>query len=55
MLAGAADVDLTFRAVLDFNADGKLVGIDIDHACHVVNLYRLEAESLSISSLSIKK
>jgi uncharacterized protein YuzE len=32
--------------VLDFDAEGKLVGIDIDHASQVVDLSRLEAESV---------
>ncbi len=40
--------------VLDFDAEGHLVGIDIDQASKVVNLSRLEAESLPISSLTLK-
>ncbi len=40
--------------VLDFDADGKLVGIDIDNASSIVDLSRLEAESLPISSVSVK-
>ena len=32
--------------VLDFDAEGHLVGIDIDHASQFVDLSRLEAESL---------
>jgi uncharacterized protein YuzE len=35
--------------VLDFDAEGKLVGIDIDHASDVVNLSRLEAIALPIT------
>lgn len=38
--------------VLDFDAEGHLVGIDIDHASKVVSLSRLEAEALPIGSLS---
>ncbi len=34
--------------VLDFDSNGRLVGIDIDHARHIVNLARLEAEALPI-------
>jgi len=34
--------------VLDFDADGQLVGIDIDHASRIVNLSRLESESLPV-------
>jgi uncharacterized protein YuzE len=32
--------------VLDFDAAGNLVGIDIDHASEIVALSRLEAEDL---------
>lgn len=39
--------------VLDFGADGKLVGIDIDHASKIVNLSKLEAESLPISNVAL--
>jgi uncharacterized protein YuzE len=42
------------RIVLDFDAEGHLVGIDIDRASKVVNLSRLEAESLLVSSVSMK-
>ena len=31
--------------VLDFDAQGSVVGIDIDHASRIVDLSRLEAES----------
>ncbi|MCZ6874300.1 MAG: DUF2283 domain-containing protein [bacterium] len=39
--------------VLDFDAEGQLVGIDIDHASKIVDLSRLEAEALPISMLSL--
>jgi len=39
--------------VLDFDAEGHLVGIDIDHASQVVNLSRLEAEALPIATVSL--
>ncbi len=32
--------------VLDFDAEGRLVGIDIDHASEVVNLAKVEIEAL---------
>ena len=35
--------------VLDFDSNGQLVGIDIDHARHTVNLARLEAEALPVT------
>jgi uncharacterized protein YuzE len=38
--------------VLDF-ASGRLVGIDMDHASQVVNLSRLEAEALPITTFSL--
>lgn len=41
--------------VLDFDAKGHLVGIDIDHASKVVNLSHLEAEALPIGNLSLTK
>jgi uncharacterized protein YuzE len=39
--------------VLDFDADGNLVGIDIDHASQVADLSRLEAQALPISSIAL--
>ena len=39
--------------VLDFDAEGQLVGIDIDHASQIVDLSRLEAEALPIAKLSL--
>lgn len=34
--------------VLDFDADGNIVGIDIDHASQVANLTNLEIEALPV-------
>jgi len=39
--------------VLDFGADGSLVGIDIDRASKVADLSRLEAESLPVAKVSV--
>ncbi len=39
--------------VLDFDSEGHLVGIDIDHASQIVNLSRLEVEALPVTSLSV--
>jgi len=36
--------------VLDFDAEGNLVGIDIDRASKVVNLSKLEVEELPLAS-----
>jgi uncharacterized protein YuzE len=40
---------------LDFDKEGRLVGIDIDNASKVVNLERLEAEALPVSRLSLSQ
>lgn len=37
--------------VLDFDEEGQLVGIDLDHASNYVNLSRLEATSLPLANL----
>ncbi len=39
--------------VLDFDAEGYLVGIDLDHASKFANLSRLEAVSLPIQTFSV--
>ena len=39
--------------VLDFGADGHLVGIDIDHASQNVELSHLEATSLPMKTFSL--
>ena len=39
--------------VLDFDEEGHLVGIDIDHASQVVNLSRLEAKALPVTTVSL--
>ena len=41
--------------VADFDSDGQLVGIDIDRASQVLDLTRLEAESLPINSVSLNR
>lgn len=40
--------------VLDFDAQGNLVGIDIDHASQVVALEQFESIALPASSVSLK-
>jgi uncharacterized protein YuzE len=39
--------------VLDFDIEGNLVGIDIDHASRVASLSRLEAEALSVTAFAV--
>jgi len=41
--------------VLDFDEDGRLVGIDIDRASKNVDLSRLEIQSLPVESLALSK
>ena len=38
--------------VLDFDEEGKLVGIDIDNASLTVDITRLEAQSLPIQAVN---
>lgn len=37
--------------VLDFDAEGHLVGLDIEHASKIVDISRLETNALPITSL----
>lgn len=37
--------------VVDFDADGRVVGIDIDHASEVTNLARVEVEDLPLNTM----
>ena len=41
--------------VLDFDEKGRLVGIDIDRASKIVDLSRLEAEALPVTTLSLAR
>jgi uncharacterized protein YuzE len=41
--------------VLDFDAEGRLVGIDVDHASQVLDLSRLQAESLPLQSVELSR
>lgn len=45
--------EVTPGVVLDFDAEGHLVGLDIDRASRIVNLSRLEAEALPLSTISL--
>lgn len=40
--------------VLDFDLDGQLVGIDIDHASRIVNLSELQAIALPVADVSLR-
>lgn len=39
--------------VADFDETGAIVGIDIDHASKIVNLRRIESDSLPLKTLAI--
>jgi uncharacterized protein YuzE len=41
--------------LLDFDAQGGLVGIDIDRASEVIDIARLEIEELPLASLSMAR
>ena len=41
--------------VLDFDTEGRLVGIDIDHASTVTSLTRLDVSGLTVSNLSLSQ
>ncbi len=41
--------------VLDFDSEGHLVGIDIDHASELINIFSLETKALPIETLSVTK
>jgi uncharacterized protein YuzE len=51
--ASADSREIAPGVVLDFDVEGRLVGIDIDHASQIVNLSRLEVEALPITSVSL--
>ncbi len=39
--------------VIDFDENGKIVGIDIDKASTVVNLQKVESDSMPVKTLAI--
>lgn len=51
--AGVDSREVVPDVVLDFDENGSLIGIDIDNASRIVNLSRLEADSLPITQLSV--
>jgi len=50
--AGVESREVAQGVVLDLDAAGQVVGIDIDHASRVVDLSCLEAEALPIPRLT---
>jgi len=53
--AGSDTKEVAPGVVLDFDEEGKIVGIDIDNASKIVNLSRIEAESLPLASVSLAR
>lgn len=49
----AESLEVAPGVVLDFDAEGALVGIDIDRASRVVDLTRLEVKALPVSKVSV--
>ena len=45
---GADTQEVAPGVVLDFDAEGRLVGIEVDQASKIVNLTHLEAESMPV-------
>ena len=50
---GAESREVAPGVVLDFDAEGRLVGMDIDQASQVVDLSRLEAVQFPIQALLV--
>jgi len=48
--SGAESKEVAPGVVIDFDAQGAIVGIDIDQASKIVNLSRLDTESLPLVS-----
>lgn len=51
---GAEAREIAPGVVLDFDDEGQLVGIDIDHASRSVNLSELQATSLPLAGVSVR-
>jgi len=45
---GVDAVEVSPGVVVDLDADGHIVGIDIDHASHVADLTHFEAEAVPV-------
>ena len=53
--AAADSREVTAGVVLDFDADGRLVGVDVDRASTRVDLSRLESEGIPYRALTLDK
>lgn len=50
---GQESREVASGVVIDFDAEGRIVGIDIDHASRVVDLQTLKAEELPLGKLAV--
>ena len=50
---GADSREVAEGLVMDFDADGNVVGIDIDHASTKLNLQTLEVQELPVGMLKV--
>ena len=50
---GADAVEISPGVVIDYDENGRPVGLDIDNASKVVDLTRLEAEALPLIALTV--
>ena len=50
---GADSAEIVDGVVLDIDADGRPVGIDIQHASRTLDLATLETEALPVSRLKV--
>lgn len=51
--SGADSREVAEGLVMDFDADGSVVGIDVDHASAKLNLRTLEVQELPIGVLKV--
>ncbi|BCV20634.1 hypothetical protein hamaS1_07030 [Moorella sp. Hama-1] len=49
----ADSVEVAPGVILDFDAEGNLVGIDIDHASALIDLSRLETNGLPLGRIKL--
>ncbi len=49
--ASAQSTEVAPGVVIDFDSEGRIVGVDIDHASKVVDLAELRTESLPLPAV----
>lgn len=53
--SSAESREISEGVVVDYDEDGKIVGIDIDQASEIVDLSSIEAESLPVQNFAISQ